>query len=81
MRGSVGMRLLRVCSIAGLAVWLPLAAQAQGKVTFESLDKNGDGKISVAEASSHDALFVAFKDLDKDRDGNLTREEFAAFKQ
>lgn len=72
---------LRVCPALALAAALPFAAHAQSTPTFESLDKNGDGKISVAEASSHDALFVAFKDLDKDRDGNLTREEFAAFKQ
>ena len=71
---------LRSCSIAAFAVSLTLAASAQGSPTFESLDKNGDGKISVAEASAHDALFVAFKTLDKDRDGNLTRAEFAAFK-
>lgn len=72
---------LRVCPALALAAALPFAAHAQSTPTFESLDKNGDGKISVAEAASHDALFVAFKSLDKDRDGNLTREEFAAFKQ
>jgi Ca2+-binding EF-hand superfamily protein len=53
---------------------------AQAAPTFESLDTNSDGKISVHEASSNDALFVAFKSLDKDRDGLLTREEFAAYK-
>jgi Ca2+-binding EF-hand superfamily protein len=48
--------------------------------SFESLDKNGDGRISLSEAAENDALFVAFKELDKDRDGMLTPEEFAAYK-
>ncbi len=48
--------------------------------TFDSLDKNGDGKISLTEASNDDALFVAFKSLDGDKDGELTREEFAKYK-
>ena len=55
-------------------------ALAQGKPRFESLDKNGDGKISLNEASSDDALFVAFKTLDTNKDGELTREEFAKHK-
>lgn len=46
---------------------------------FESLDKNGDGKVSINEATEHDKLFVAFKSLDKDKDGNLSKEEFAAY--
>ena len=56
------------------------ALAAEDKPTFESLDKNGDGKISLAEASNHDALFVAFKSLDTNKDGELTREEFSKHK-
>jgi Ca2+-binding EF-hand superfamily protein len=56
------------------------SALAQAKPSFESLDKNGDGKISLNEASSDDALFVAFKSLDSNKDGELTREEFAKYK-
>lgn len=67
-----------ICSATALA--FAAASHAQSAPTFESLDVNSDGKISVHEASANDALFVAFKNLDKDRDGNLTREEFAAYK-
>src|SRR5690554_5674203 len=54
--------------------------QAQTQASFESLDKNSDGKVSINEATEHDGLFVAFKDLDKDKDGNLTKEEFAEYR-
>lgn len=72
---------LRVCPALALAAALPFAAHAQSTPTFESLDKNGDGKISLNEASSDDALFVAFKSLDTNKDGELTREEFAKYQK
>jgi Ca2+-binding EF-hand superfamily protein len=52
---------------------------AQGAPTFDSLDANKDGQISIQEATGHDALFVAFKKLDTNKDGMLSKEEFAAF--
>lgn len=55
------------------------AGAATPPPTFESLDTNKDGQISLNEASSHDALFVAFKKLDANRDGMLTKAEFAGF--
>jgi Ca2+-binding EF-hand superfamily protein len=66
--------------LASLGVLAMGSALAQAKPTFESLDKNGDGKISLSEASANDALFVAFKSLDGDKDGELTRQEFANYK-
>ena len=70
-----------LASLGLLAATGALAQAAnQGKPSFESLDKNGDGKISLNEASNNDALFVAFKNLDTDKDGELTREEFAKHK-
>jgi Ca2+-binding EF-hand superfamily protein len=60
---------------------LASAAYAQsGKPSFESLDKNADGKISLDEASADPALFTAFKTLDTNKDGYLSKEEFSAFK-
>lgn len=66
--------------LAGLGLLAAGATLAQGKPSFEQLDKNGDGKISLNEASTDDALFVAFKQLDTNKDGELTREEFARYK-
>lgn len=67
-------------SLGVLAAGGALAQTNGGKSSFESLDKNGDGKISLGEASNDDALFVAFKGLDANKDGELTREEFAKYK-
>lgn len=61
---------------AALAFGLAHAADA----TFESLDKDADGQISLDEASVNDQLFTAFKDLDSDKDGKLTKAEFAKYK-
>ncbi len=65
--------------IASLALASGAMAQA-GKPSFESLDKNADGKLSLDEASVDPALFTAFKTLDTNKDGYLSKEEFAAFK-
>jgi Ca2+-binding EF-hand superfamily protein len=68
-----------------LAAWIcggALAAQPAGaKPTFEALDKNSDGKVSLNEAADNDALFVAFRSLDTNKDGTLSREEFAAYQR
>lgn len=72
---------IQVGVVLGLFAVGALAAQSDAaKPTFESLDKNGDGKVSLNEASDNDALFVAFKSLDSNKDGVLSREEFAAYK-
>lgn len=60
-----------------LATCAPTVVLAQTTVTFESLDKNSDGKISIQEATANDEIFVAFKKLDTNKDGMLSKEEFA----
>jgi Ca2+-binding EF-hand superfamily protein len=72
---SIVLGALAAC-VGGVA----LAADA-GKPSFEALDKNSDGKVSLNEAADNDALFVAFKGLDTNKDGMLSREEFAAFQK
>jgi Ca2+-binding EF-hand superfamily protein len=54
---------------------------AQAAPSFESLDKNSDGQISIQEATIDDALFVAFKKLDTNQDGVLSKAEFAVHKK
>jgi Ca2+-binding EF-hand superfamily protein len=71
---------IQVAVVLGLFAAGAFAAQSDAKPTFESLDKNADGKVSLNEASENDALFVAFKSLDSNKDGLLSREEFAAYK-
>jgi Ca2+-binding EF-hand superfamily protein len=66
--------------LAVLVAGTTLAAES-AKPSFESLDKNSDGKVSLNEAADNDALFVAFKSLDTNKDGILSREEFAAYQR
>jgi Ca2+-binding EF-hand superfamily protein len=73
---------IQVAVVLGLFAVGALATQPDAaKPTFESLDKNSDGKVSLNEAAENDALFVAFKSLDTNKDGVLSREEFAAYQR
>jgi Ca2+-binding EF-hand superfamily protein len=73
------VKVAAACALTALVASGP--ASAAQSPSFESLDKNSDGKVSLNEASEHDALFVAFKKLDTNKDGELSREEFAAFQR
>lgn len=46
---------------------------------FEELDTNADGAIGKDEAAVDPPLAQAFGTLDKDADGRLTPEEYAAY--
>lgn len=65
--------------IAAIGICAAGIVVAQATPSFESLDKNSDGRISIQEATTNDDLFVAFKKLDANKDGALTKEEFAAY--
>lgn len=71
-------RYIALLAMTGLSV--AGFAGAAESASFESLDKNSDGKISLDEASANEKLFVAFKQLDGDKDGALSKAEFAAWK-
>jgi EF hand len=47
-------------------------------LAFQRADGNGDGQLSPDEASRLPAIAEKFNALDKDRDGYLSLEEFAA---
>lgn len=49
------------------------------ELTFESVDADQNGYISMTEADSHEALKEQFKKLDTDEDGQLSPEEFKSF--
>ena len=71
---SIAFGALAACSLA-------LAAESGAKPSFEALDKNADGKVSLNEAADNDGLFVAFKNLDTHKDGVLSQDEFAAYQR
>ena len=48
--------------------------------TFDEVDTNGDGKITMKEASSHEGLMTTFDKADVDRDGLLSRAEYQKLK-
>jgi hypothetical protein len=78
--------MIRALAIVSFATFLVFGLAASGvgadqQATFESLDKNSDDKVSINEAAVDDHLFVAFKSLDGDKDGELTRDEFARYEE
>ena len=44
--------------------------------SFKNIDKNGDGKITAAEAKAAGIADADFKKADKNGDGNLTADEY-----
>jgi hypothetical protein len=51
------------------------AQPAQKGATFESLDTDGDGRISKAEAAANQNVLDQFSKYDKDGDGFIERAE------
>ncbi|MBL1384602.1 MAG: calmodulin [Colwellia sp.] len=56
---------------------LASSSAAYAAVDFVSFDSNSDGVISMEEAQVNSQLVKIFKDLDTDRNGELSKEEFA----
>lgn len=44
--------------------------------TFEEVDTNGDGKITMKEAASHQGLMSTFEEADANHDGLLSKAEY-----
>ncbi len=69
---------LKIFAVCALSV--AFVAQAS-ELTFDTVDADDNGYISVAEADSYEALKEQFKKLDADEDGQLSPEEFEGFAQ
>lgn len=50
-----------------------------GAMTFEGLDRDGDGYISSEEAAAHKGLEASWDRADANQDGHLDSSEFSAF--
>ena len=44
---------------------------------FDTLDLDGDGYVSLAEATGHEIVVTRFDRADRNKDGKLSRKEFA----
>ncbi|MCB1624473.1 MAG: hypothetical protein KDI32_07790 [Pseudomonadales bacterium] len=53
------------------------AAQAAQPATFDALDADKDGRVSLTEAAADPAVTEGFSTADKNADGYLDAEEFA----
>jgi EF hand len=62
---------------------LATAAYAEGEIDryFDALDVDGDGYVSLAEAAGDPVIVNRFDRADKNRDGKLSRKEFANLKK
>ena len=66
--------------IAGAMAQSPTEPEQKG-ATFESLDANGDGKISKAEAAANADVSAQFSRYDQNADGFIERAEVSSANQ
>jgi Ca2+-binding EF-hand superfamily protein len=70
-------RILALCAslvMAGTCV----AAEPRGPATFEALDVDKDGVVTVIESKADRNVAARFSTADKNQDGYLTKAEFDA---
>ena len=62
--------------LAALAMPLQAADKGAAEAAFARADTNQDGKLSRAEAARLPEIAARFDELDRDKDGFLSLEEF-----
>jgi hypothetical protein len=70
---SISMRKVIFCTLTLLTAASTLA----GATSFEELDVNKDGLISIEEAKADKTIAALFAELDTNRDGYLSKSEMA----
>jgi len=71
-----------ICLIASGAVVLSVGLSAEeipGAATFQQLDQNHDGYVSIVEATGQNELLRQWTEVDANSDGQLEMTEFSAF--
>ena len=75
-----------ICLFAFAAVALVLsqglsAEEMSEHATFQQLDQDNDGYVSIIEATGQTELLKKWTEVDKDTDGRLEVTEFSAFEE
>jgi len=65
-----------IVTAAALFAGTALAGETMASKSFESLDKNADGVISVSESVADKTLSAEFATADANSDGAVSKEEF-----
>lgn len=66
------------CSGVAMLMGVCIAAEPRGPVSFESLDVDKDGVITVIESRADRNVAARFSTADKNQDGYLSKAEFDA---
>jgi hypothetical protein len=69
-----GIPAAQASAAAGATAETP--ANGRDPSLLRSLDLNGDGKLSLAEAAGHAEIVTKFDRADRNKDGKLTQAEF-----
>jgi Ca2+-binding EF-hand superfamily protein len=67
-----------IALVVGLLISV-FSAQTLAESAFSQYDVDGNGVISLEEASVNEALAAQFSELDTDQSGDLSEAEFAKF--
>ncbi|HKU16345.1 MAG TPA: EF-hand domain-containing protein [Steroidobacteraceae bacterium] len=78
MRAFIPISALALSLAAGAAFAGGNERHGGSAAQFESLDRNGDQRLSKSEASSDEQVADKFAALDSDSDGYVTKDEYTA---